>query len=198
MRAVLWLTVSRDEHKILCSAYANVQARPSKDHRLCLFFAVKKDKPKLIWLQCPDDEAELRSLDNLVIGAASGAPASRTEASMPYYQGPIGEDCRGCALTMVEGCRYKPNLGQNMSLGMVAIGHPSNAQYGPLAVSGSITLDGECEAGDVIPSDLPKLLNHFKVIDATRGSVDHGPRLYDGSELEAKFAKLMEWHKHEQ
>lgn len=154
--------VSREIHASVCSAYAELAPRPSKDHRICILFPADEQKLRLLWVPTDDSEA-MRAIvapEGLDM-EVSGGPRIDFDDEL--------DDYRGVWFYSVESFLFHPHLAQNQSLGLITVGHPLMSVRGSLLMTVSEYVENEGTRSDISPGDILPVLHHFMQAEARHG-----------------------------
>jgi hypothetical protein len=129
---------------LICEAYTNLGPRPTKAHRVCIYFAVDESKLRLVLVpMIPGSVAEDEAAQALV------APVTkRIDWSAGIGFDTDCEDYRDIHLCYASGCNFLP-FPRNQSLGL-ATGEPMSSMKGPLlvCVAQFIGADVKADPGD--------------------------------------------------
>lgn len=155
----------RDKHNLICEAYANLALRPTKAHRVCIFFPEHEQKPRLIWVPMKPHSL----VKNEFAYALLSPDHRRVEYNTDVSECSDNQDYRDITLCVAEGCSFL-GMATNKSLAL-ATGEPKEASKGPLLVLVAQYFKADDEKfqtegrtysiSDATPQDLPTLLKHF-------------------------------------
>jgi hypothetical protein len=185
------MRLDRNKHELICEAYVNLSPRPTKAHRVCIFFPENESKLRLVWVPMePGSLAEDEVALALVAPATKRIDWSAATAGIDFDTN--CEDYRDIYLCYASGCNSLP-FPRNRSLGL-ATGEPLSSMKGPLLVCVAQTIGADVKAdsddlevdlddfeadpddsdiGDAVPHDLPALLRHF----TRAGSIQKADRI---------------------
>lgn len=147
--------ISRRVHDLVCGAYAELPARPSKSHRICILFPAEEDKPRVIWVPTDDFDA-MRAV------VTSGSFRIEMSGGPRLDHDNEVDDCRRIWFVCVENFNFLTNLPQNQSLRFATAGRPLKLVRGSLLVTATESVVGHEDTWcDVSPGDILPVLAHF-------------------------------------
>jgi hypothetical protein len=150
-----------DEHKLLCKDYAELPLRPTLDHRLHLFFPEDEDKARFVWIS---GEKSIREVVDPELGNTESAYGGEffSHVSEGFVKVKKQPDDYRVEVTHNRDYSVRPDLNPNRSLDMPIFARALMSMKGNLLLSANVCVGGLQERGDVLPSDLAKLLAYFK------------------------------------
>jgi hypothetical protein len=159
----------RNKHELSCEAYVSLTRRPTKMHRVCIFFPTDEESLRLVWIPMASDGLAVSSAVRDIV-----APEIEYNAALNLLPDDEAEEYRDITLCFVENFTYAPDLAPDKSFGLAAIGRPVESVKGNILVLSSQYAINEDEEfvgtlSDATPADLPVVLSHFERLERTHG-----------------------------
>lgn len=145
----------REEHRLICSAYANLGPRPSKEHRVCLFFPAEEQDLRLVWVDPKDQSAIVQLLERRDIAHEPGPRIYPNDNDMNLS--------RVITFYGASAFLFRFNLAGNQSLGFALCGPPTVAVKGSIFVTvNESSMEPETSPpSDITPGDFKAVMRRF-------------------------------------
>lgn len=149
-------TLPREKHDLICNAYAELSPRPSKAHRICIFFPAEEQKLRLVWVR-PYDHHAVKTLvapQGLDTEFAAGPRVEPDDKDPSTY--------RDVVFFHADTYLFRTELAYNQSIGFAAVGRPMKSVRGSMMVTVSECSDVEDGVfqSDITPGDFLAALRH--------------------------------------
>lgn len=149
-------TILREEHDLICGAYAELGPRPSKAHRICILFPEDEPNLRLVWIP-PWNRPALESavtLERLHLGVVSGPRVDLDDNNPDLYRIVFLYHVESFVLL---GLNYNTSLEVAMGKGY------STKVMGPLLITVcEYSEEEEDISSDATPGDLLAALKYSK------------------------------------